>query len=130
MSICGDENDDAEQYLRSIAASLSATLKYFAPMAKHEGTLTLEHQSLHQTDECEVVFINERSYSVDIRPRTMDHEDYESEVHTNHSPFPTFLPSGVAVPYEDPYHTFDIIPNKVFVGDQPLFTNRRGRSEA
>jgi hypothetical protein len=44
---------------------------------KRKGKLTLERLSLHQTYGCKVVSINEQPHSVDFRPRTMDHEDYE-----------------------------------------------------
>ena len=51
----------------------------------------------------------------------MDHEDYEAEACTDHSLFPTFLPSEVAVPYDSLLSHVRYHSNKVFVGDQLLF---------
>jgi hypothetical protein len=120
----GKEDTDGERYLRSIAASLFPNLKHLAPLVKHGEKLPLDHLFICKVYECEVIFINEKPHSVDLRPRTYhheDHEDHEVDTDANQWPFPTFLNSDVEVSHDDPYHTFDIMPNKIFVGDQSLF---------
>jgi hypothetical protein len=88
---------------------------------KHEGPLTLDHlfTLTQRSFECMVMFIKEKPSFVNLQPWKND-EDKWVEIYTNHSPFPSFHPSQIRVPYDDPEDAYDTCPEKVFVGPLPL----------
>lgn len=130
MHLLAAGNDDAAdvwEYGERIADLFLPEFERLAPPVAHVGKLTLADLVSHGDFDCEFSVVDGKPVAGLVTPRIRDDDDHDDplfgdiDISTVLSAFPVLGPDEVEVPYSNPLHVFDIIPQRVLVHGRHFF---------